>query len=107
MKIQEAVPLSVLATFRVGGLARYVIECENVEELKDALRFAKERALPWRILGEGSNILPADAGFDGVIIRLAMHGIEMQEEQDGTLLVADAGVSWDRLVEAATGKGLW
>lgn len=57
MKINENVKIKELTTMRLGGLARYVIELETVEDVEKAYLFAKERQLPVFILGTGSNVI--------------------------------------------------
>ena len=60
---------------RLGGLARYVIELETVEDVEKAYLFAKERQLPVFILGTGSNVIGKDEGFKGVILLNRIKGI--------------------------------
>ncbi len=79
MKILENVLLKNLTTMRLGGPAKYVIEIEKPEEIKEAHNFALEKNLPIFILGGGANTIAHDEGFDGVIIRNVMTGIEGQE----------------------------
>jgi len=55
------------------------------------------------LLGGGSNVLVSDAGFDGLVIKIEMTGVE----KEGELLIAGAGESWDALVECAVQSGLW
>ena len=69
MTIAENVPLAELTTFKIGGAVGYVAECENEEDLKTALAYARERSLPWYVIGRGSNILASDKGYSGVVIR--------------------------------------
>jgi UDP-N-acetylmuramate dehydrogenase len=57
-------------SWRVGGGADYFVEPDGVEELKEALAFAKARGLPWLVIGEGTNLLFADEGYRGVVIKL-------------------------------------
>ena len=75
MRVNENILLSSLTTMRLGGPARYVIEIENPEEIRDAYDFAKQYQLPTFILGYGANTLGHDEGFNGVIIINRMRGI--------------------------------
>ncbi|MDT7904333.1 MAG: UDP-N-acetylmuramate dehydrogenase [Candidatus Caldipriscus sp.] len=70
MRVFENVPLSLYTTFRLGGPARYLIECYTVDDVRDAIKFALERNLPILPLGAGSDVLFSDKGFNGVVIRL-------------------------------------
>lgn len=107
MIIRENVPLSSLTTLRVGGSARFLAECTTPEDVQEALAFARERKLPWNVLGEGSNVLAHDDGFEGVVLAMRIPGITIQERDDGALLSVGAGVSWDVLVKEAALRGLW
>ena len=62
------VALSRLTSFRIGGPAKYLFEVKTIEEAQEALQFAKEKDLPFYVLGKGSNSLFDDEGFDGVVI---------------------------------------
>lgn len=66
----EYEPMSRHTSFRLGGPARYFETAEDEEALKGAIRFAKEQGLPYFLLGNGSNLLVSDKGYDGVVIRL-------------------------------------
>jgi UDP-N-acetylmuramate dehydrogenase len=107
MTIRENVPLSALTTLRVGGAASFVAECATEADVAEALTFAQERELPWRVLGGGSNVLAADEGFPGVVLLMQIPGISAIEEAAGVRVTAGAGVSWDALVDAVASKGLW
>ena len=103
MQVEENVPLAPLTTFCIGGPARHFARVQNIKEIVRALSFAKEKALKVLILGGGSNVLISDAGFDGLVIKIEMTGVE----RDGETLIAEAGENWDALVERAVQEGLW
>lgn len=107
MTIRENVPLAALTTLKVGGVARYVVSCEDERDLTEALAFARDRSLPWRVLGAGSNVLAADEGFEGVVVVFGTENITMREEEGSVFLTADAGASWDKLVSYAAEHALW
>jgi UDP-N-acetylmuramate dehydrogenase len=99
--------LATHTTLRVGGTARFFIECDSEEEIKTALAFARERSLPFYILGSGSNVLASDAGFEGVVISPRMNKISFEEKNDVVIVKAEAGVVWDDLVREVGSRGLW
>lgn len=68
--IRENVPLAPFTSWRVGGPARYLAEPTSVEELEQSLIWARERELPCFVMGKGSNLLVADEGFPGLVIRM-------------------------------------
>jgi UDP-N-acetylmuramate dehydrogenase len=107
MIIRENIPLATLSTLRVGGSARYVIDCASEDDIREALAFANEQNLPWSVLGEGSNVLASDEGFAGVVLRSCMQGHETRETDDAVLITAGAGMHWDDLVRLAAERSLW
>lgn len=107
MVIRESVPLRSLTTLNVGGPARYVIECDSIESLTEAVRFARAQNLPFRPLGQGSNVLADDAGYNGVVLHIRIPGISITEEGEQVRVDVGAGVAWDALVDVAALQGLW
>ncbi len=101
------VPLAPLCTLGVGGPARYLATATSEADVAEAVRFAAERSLPLVVLGGGSNVVVSDAGFDGVVLRVGLRGVELQELPDGAVrLTAAAGEPWDALVERAVRENL-
>ncbi len=99
LDIKENVSLAPLTTLQVGGNARYFVAAETEDALIEALAFAEEKGFPVFILGGGSNVLISDAGFDGLVINIALTGVSGFEEKDGTRYVtAQAGEDWDGFV---------
>lgn len=109
MELREHIPLTTLTTLRVGGVARFVADCASIIDIREAIAFARERDLPHAVLGGGSNVVAEDAGFAGVLLRIAIPGIEYGDaDPDGIVRVtAGAGVSWDELVASAVSRDLW
>ena len=91
MKIDEGVALSRFTTLGAGGAAKAFARPESLEELDEALAWAKERDLAVATIGLGSNLLVADDGFDGLVLKLA--GELAQAEVDGERLVAGGGAA--------------
>ena len=96
--IQENVPLAPLTTLGVGGAARFFAELSAEHELPTALAFARQRGLPVFVLGGGSNLVVADEGFDGLVVRIALRGSESCVEGDWAWLSVAAGEEWDAVV---------
>ena len=71
MQILENEPMNKHTSFKVGGSARYFVKAESVDDLKKAFALAREKGLPRFILGNGTNLLVSDKGFEGVVITLA------------------------------------
>lgn len=90
MVIQENEPMSVHTSFKVGGPARYFAKASSIESLKNALSFAREKHLPHFILGNGTNLLVSDKGYDGVVISLAGYFSEIEDLGNGKFRVGAA-----------------
>jgi len=101
----ENVGLAAFCTMGVGGPARYFVEARDEAAVVDALAWAQARGLDARILGGGSNVLVADAGVDGLVIRLAVRGIDTREEAGAVMVTAAAGEPWDDLVRLTVERG--
>ena len=69
-KIQSNYSLASLSTFKIGGPAEYFIEISTKEEVEEVWSYAKENNLGITLLGGGSNILVADNGVKGLVIKL-------------------------------------
>jgi UDP-N-acetylmuramate dehydrogenase len=102
----EHVQLSALTTFAIGGPARYFIEAKSEAALVEAIHRAREKDLPVFILGGGSNLLVSDAGFAGLVIKVAILGIEWDQDRDRTFVRAGAGEDWDHLVRLCVDRDL-
>ena len=90
MQILENEPMSKHTSFKVGGAARYFAKAECLEDIKKALDMACEKGLPYFILGNGTNLLVSDKGFDGVVITLAGEFSEIQDLGNGAFKVGAA-----------------
>lgn len=104
---QSDVPLSLYTTFKIGGPAKYFICVKSLDELKNAVLFAREKGLPFFVLGGGSNTLVSDDGFAGVVIKIEIMGVEWIEQSGGqTEIVMGAGENWDDVVALSVERGL-
>ncbi|MBM3789922.1 MAG: UDP-N-acetylmuramate dehydrogenase [Acidobacteria bacterium] len=99
MQVLEGVPLAPYTTLGIGGDARYLVEAQTEEQILEALEFASAARLPIFILGGGSNILVSDRGFPGLVIRIALRGIDPPASETSGRVSAAAGEDWDRFVE--------
>jgi UDP-N-acetylmuramate dehydrogenase len=101
MLLREQVPLAPLTTFGIGGPARWLAETNSEDSVVEAVSFARERKVPLFVLGGGSNVLAADEGFPGVVLRVALRGIQ----QEGNKFRVAAGEEWDQFVSQAVALG--
>lgn len=109
LTLRENVPLSQYTTLKVGGVADYVVEVGNVEEVKTALLLAREHTtVSPLILGGGSNVLFSDDGYRGLVIRVNIKEREYYMlDEDTCRLRLGAGEILDDVVEETCEKGLW
>ena len=98
--------LAPLTTLGLGGPAAHFVEARQREDVVEALSWADERALPVGILGGGSNLVVGDAGFDGLVVKVATRGVTIECDGDDALVTAQAGEPWDDLVERALAERL-
>jgi len=103
MQLQENIPLAPLTTFGLGGPARFFVEAASAADVREAVAFASSKALPLFVLGGGSNLVVSDSGWPGLVLKVAIAGIERRPgEEDGKAVFdAGAGESWDRFVSQA------
>jgi UDP-N-acetylmuramate dehydrogenase len=106
--------LADLTTLRLGGPARHVVDAESEADLIAAVRDCDERGEPVLVLGGGSNLVVADDGFDGTVVRVQTRGVTVDDagcgDDDlaacgGLLVKVAAGENWDDLVARAGVEG--
>ncbi|MDP9267033.1 MAG: UDP-N-acetylmuramate dehydrogenase [Acidobacteriota bacterium] len=104
MQVQENIPLAPLTTLRVGGPARWFAEARSAEEVLQGVNLA--RANNWRlfVLGGGSNLVVADEGYRGLVLKIAIGGMADRMEDGKRVFEAGAGVEWDALVAHAVAR---
>lgn len=107
LKIERGVALGPLTTLGVGGAAAYFVRAASEDEVEAVFGLAAAEGLPVFVLGGGSNIVVSDAGFDGLVVQIALKGLEFEEiDGDVVRLSAAAGEDWDRVVEECVAREL-
>jgi UDP-N-acetylmuramate dehydrogenase len=102
-RLGRDLPLAPLTTLKVGGSADWLAEVQSVAELTDLLVVARETTMPVTLLGGGSNVVVADAGVRGLVVRLRLAGVT-QEGKDSVR--AEAGLTINGLVRWTVSRGL-
>ena len=102
--VQADYPVSRLTTVGTGGPARWFGRPENRAALDEVLQWAEAEELETAVVGLGSNLLVADEGYDGVVLRLA--GELARIARDGERIVCGGGATLAAVVKRATGWGL-
>jgi UDP-N-acetylmuramate dehydrogenase len=98
--------LAPLTTLRLGGPARRLVTLEDERELPTLLEEATRASEPVLILGGGSNLVVADAGFPGLVVRMATRGVQIGKPGTNVRVSVAAGELFDALVERAVAEGL-
>lgn len=101
--VARDVPLAPLTTFKVGGPADWLVTLRRAEDVRRAVLIAREHRVPFTVIGGGSNLLVADEGVRGLVVRI--HGGEVEAEGQ-TAVRADAGVTINGLVRWTIAHGL-
>lgn len=95
-------PLSAHTRFRIGGPAAVLCDTPDVQAFTQALQLVKASALPRMVIGGGTNLVVADAGFDGVVLRFT--GADIQ--RDDLTLTIESGAVLQDVVDHSIGLGL-
>lgn len=95
--IERNVPLAGFSTFGVGGAADFFYALKNLADLEPLLTAAQAEKVPVFVFGGGSNVLFADEGFRGLVVRVVAEDVRVEGDQ----IVAEAGAKWPRVLEAA------
>ncbi|GAA4536385.1 UDP-N-acetylmuramate dehydrogenase [Pseudonocardia xishanensis] len=99
--------LADLTTLRLGGPAARLVDAPDAETVVEEVRKADGAGEPVLLLGGGSNLVVADEGFPGSVVRVASAGIVTDRRPDGSvLLTVEAGENWDDVVAATVADGL-
>jgi UDP-N-acetylmuramate dehydrogenase len=101
----EQAPLAPHCTLRVGGAARFLVEAADETAVLEAVEWARARRLPLRVLGGGSNLVIADEGVDGLVLKIALRGVTARPGPDAVEVTAAAGEPWDALVRHTVMQG--
>lgn len=118
IEIKEKVPLAPYTTFKIGGPARFYCVVDTEDALIEACDFALNKKIKIFILGGGSNILMSDNGFDGLVIKIGIQGIEeikntkLQDNiyartNNNVTVSVGAGEQWDTFVEYTVSQNLY
>src|SRR5262249_62024969 len=86
----ENVRLAEHCTLGVGGPARFFVEARDEASVLEACEWARARRLPIRVLGGGSNLVVADEGVDGLVVKIALRGVGTREAHGAVGLTAAA-----------------
>jgi UDP-N-acetylmuramate dehydrogenase len=100
--LERDAPLAPLTTLRVGGPADRLATPRTRAELLATLALARDAGVPWFVLGNGSDLVVADGGMRGLMIRNRARALAVE----GVMVTADAGAAMAQLVKRCTAEGL-
>jgi len=99
-------PLADLTTLGVGGPCAQLLEASSDADVVDAVRGCDGAGEPVLVLGGGSNVVVADAGFPGTVVRMGTRGLGVERQGDAAVVAVAAGEPWDDVVAACVAEGL-
>ena len=102
-RVTRNAPLAPFTTFKVGGPADWLVTLKSAEDVRSVVQLAQEHGVPVSVLGGGSNVLVADAGVRGVVLRV--HGGEVRALGPSAVR-ADAGLTINGLVRWTINRGI-
>jgi UDP-N-acetylmuramate dehydrogenase len=94
MTPQHAVSLAPHTSLRVGGSADFFVLARSATEAAEALGWARDKGVDARVIGGGSNLLVADDGFEGLVVKAAYARAEVVHGEAGPVLVVEAGMNF-------------
>jgi UDP-N-acetylmuramate dehydrogenase len=100
--VREKEPLDSRTSFGIGGPADFFIEPGRAEGIEKTIEGSRERGIPHFLLGAGTNLLVADAGIEGLVVRV----VTREHHIDGTRITAAAGLKMMRLARIAADANL-
>jgi UDP-N-acetylmuramate dehydrogenase len=104
--VRERVALSGYTTLQLGGPVARFVDADTPDEIVAAVRGADLASEPVLVLGGGSNLVVADTGFAGTVIRVASSGVTVVDGDDGVRVTVAAGENWGQLVDWAVAEKL-
>src|SRR6184192_4674578 len=100
--VRENEPLASRTSFGIGGPADFFLELARADAIERTIDGCKQRRIPYLLLGAGTNLLIADKGVDGLVVRV----VNREHEIDGTRVRAGAGLKMMRLARIAADANL-
>jgi UDP-N-acetylmuramate dehydrogenase len=98
MYLEENKTLAPYTTFGIGGPARWFVEATREDDIIGAVAWAHARHLPVFVLGGGSNLLVSDSGYNGLVVHVALQGVDRQDQDGRVRYRVSAGENWDSFV---------
>lgn len=97
-------PMKKHTTFKTGGPAECLIKIDKEESLKEILKFVNQNKIPVTIIGNGSNILVSDKGIKGIILKIQLEKLDIQEKNENIQIIVGAGEKIGKLAQVCLQK---
>ena len=105
-KVRYDEPMAQHTTYRIGGPARWFVTVESLDALSRTLRECVRVGVPWTVVGQGSNLLVADEGYDGAVVVLSGEFKQWSFDEETSRFSAGAALSLARIVQEAYHRGV-
>lgn len=103
-KVRQNEPLKEKVSFRAGGVADFYMEAESIQDIIDAVTFCYKNEVNYFVLGGGYNILPSDAGYNGLVIKnQASQAIFSASSSE---VIVESGIGVSKLINLAASRDL-
>ncbi len=103
-KIFYQEPMKKHTTFKIGGVAEYLIKIDAIEDLKEILEMSNQNNIPITIIGNGSNLLVLDKGIQGITLMIKLEKIEIKETGETIQITVGAGEKLGKLAQMCLQK---
>ena len=101
-EVKEFVDLKKYNTYGIGGISKYLVMPEDIDDLSSLIKYLNKDGIPWYVLGGGSNVILPDEDFDGAIIKLdKLNRVVI----DNDIITAEAGISLGMFVNTLLDHG--
>ena len=104
--IKQNEPMCKHTSFKTGGPSDYFAIAKNLDDIREAISFAKANNIPLYVMGNGSNLLVKDNGFRGIILKIDLDYIEFEESDMDVIVTAGAGVKIMALAQILKKQGI-
>ena len=90
-KIKKDELMSKHTSFKTGGTAEYFITAQTIEDIRNVVDYSSKNNIPLYIIGNGSNILVSDKGVKGIVLKIDLQKIEIEENEEDIIVTVGAG----------------
>lgn len=105
LTFQENIPLNEFTTIHLGGKAKHFCSCVSIDDVKEAIIFARSKNIRLQVLGGGSNTIFSDDGFNGLVIKIDLKGISIYEDHKSVIATVKGGEDWESFVRLTVESG--